>query len=369
MPEDFSTIVQAGVRSLTPYQPGKPVEELQRELGLTEVVKLASNENPLGPSPLALAEARRALSDIRLYPDGSGYRLKQALAQHLGVEIAAISLGNGSSDLLELVARAFLGPGTAAVYSAHAFAMYPIYTTATGAECRVAPAGLGHSHDLDAMAARIDTTVRVVFIANPNNPTGGYLATAALREFLQWLPRHVIVVVDEAYCEYVEQADYPDCMPWVAELRNLVVTRTFSKAYGLAGLRIGYAVSDPAVADYLNRIRQPFNVNSIALSAASAALTDQEHLRRSREVNAAGLQQLQAGVERLGLRYTPSVGNFLLVDLGRDAAPIYQALLAQGVIVRPLANYALPQHLRVSIGLPVENECFLQRLAQVLADV
>ncbi|HUL13574.1 MAG TPA: histidinol-phosphate transaminase [Methylococcaceae bacterium] len=355
----------AGVRRLQPYQPGKPISELERELGLTRIIKLASNENPLGSSPKALAAARSGLSELHLYPDGSGFELKTALAAKLGVDFEQITLGNGSNDVLELAARAFLSAEHAAVFSEHAFAVYPIVTQAVGAQARIAPA-LRYGHDLDAMAGLVDRNVRVVFIANPNNPTGTWLSREELRRFLGLMPEQVIVVIDEAYFEYVREPDYPNALTWLDQFPNLIVTRTFSKAYGLAGLRVGYAVSSPEVADLLNRVRQPFNVNSLALVAATAALADEDHLARSVHLNGEGLKQLGAAFSQRGLRFIPSAGNFLAVDVGRPAAPVYEALLREGVIVRPIANYGLPNHLRVTIGTLEENGIFLSALDRVL---
>jgi len=361
----------AGVRKLTPYQPGKPISELERELGLSDIVKLASNENPLGPGIKALKAMLRSLECINLYPDGGGFELKAALAAKLGVAAAQITLGNGSNDVLELAARAFLSPETAAVFSQHAFAVYPIATQAVGAQARVAPAhdgtrGPRYGHDLDAMAGLVDGTTRLVFIANPNNPTGTYLRREELRAFLERLPEHVLAVVDEAYFEYVDTPDYPDALAWLGDFPNLIVTRTFSKAYGLAGLRVGYAVSSVEIADLLNRVRQPFNVSFLGLAAATAALSDEEHLRRTVELNRAGLEQLAGAFAARGLPHIPSVGNFVTVDMGRPAAPVYDALLREGVIVRPVANYGLPTHLRVSVGTAEQNLVFLSALDRVL---
>lgn len=361
-----------GVRALTPYLPGKPISELERELGLRNIVKLASNENPLGPSPKALEAARRALSEIHLYPDGSGFELKAALSAKLEVRPEQITLGNGSNDILELVARVFLSAESKAIYSEHAFAVYPIVTQAVGAKAAVAPAhdgsrGPRYGHDLQAMAQRVDESTRVIFIANPNNPTGTYLTKSELRSFLDDLPGDVVVVVDEAYFEYVDAPDYPDCMAWLSDFPNLIVTRTFSKAYGLAGLRVGYAVSSPSIADLLNRVRQPFNVNSPALEAAKAALDDNEHLTHSVNLNRAGLLQLCDALAERELSFIPSVGNFVTVDIAKPAAPIYDALLRQGVIVRPVGNYGLPNHLRVTVGTEEENRIFLDALDRVLA--
>jgi len=354
-----------GVRKLTPYQPGKPIAELERELGLSDIVKLASNENPLGPGIEALKAMLRILEHAHLYPDGAGFELKAALAAKLGVAPAQITLGNGSNDVLELAARAFLSPDNAAVFSQHAFAVYPIVTQAVGARSCVAPAR-DYGHDLDAMAALVGADTRLVFIANPNNPTGTYLRRDALRGFLERLPGHVLAVVDEAYFEYVDAPDYPDALQWLGDFPNLIVTRTFSKAYGLAGLRVGYAVSSAEIADLLNRVRQPFNVNFLGLAAATAALSDDEHLRRTMELNRAGLGQLAGAFAGRGLPYIPSVGNFITVDVGRPAAPVYEALLREGVIVRPVANYGLPGHLRVTVGTAEQNEIFLAALNRVL---
>ncbi|HYE34533.1 histidinol-phosphate transaminase [Methylocaldum sp.] len=360
-----------GVRALTPYLPGKPISELERELGIRNIVKLASNENPLGPSPKALEAVRRVSSEIHLYPDGSGFELKAALSGKLNIRPEQITLGNGSNDVLELVARAFLSPQLKAIYSEHAFAVYPIVTQAIGAQAAVAPAhdgsrGPRYGHDLQAMAQRVDESTRVVFIANPNNPTGTYLTKSELSGFLGDLPRHVIAVVDEAYFEYVEAPDYPNSMEWLSDFSNVIVTRTFSKAYGLAGLRVGYAVSSPAIADLLNRVRQPFNVNSVALEAAKAALDDDNHLTRTANLNRDGLRQLSEAFTKRELNFIPSVGNFLTVDVGRSAAAVYDALLRQGVIVRPIANYGLPNHLRVTVGTEEENRTFLDALDRVL---
>jgi len=361
---DPVALAAEGVRGLTPYQPGKPVETLAREYGLTDVIKLASNENPLGPAPRALA-ALRSHGDIARYPDGAGHDLKQALAAHLGVTPEHLTLGNGSNDVLELVVRAFATPQHEVVYARYSFAVYPLATRAVGARGIEVPAR-DYGHDLDAMAGAITPRTRVVFIANPNNPTGTWLGAGALKAFLAGLPDTVIPVVDEAYFEYGTEPDYPDYVRWIGEFPRLVVTRTFSKAYGLAGLRAGYAVSDPAVADLLNRVRQPFNVNALALLCARAALGDREHIERSRALNAGGLRQLGEGLAALGCPVIPSRGNFITFDTGREAAPVYEGLLRRGVIVRPLANYGLPRHLRVTVGLESENARFLEALSGVL---
>ena len=363
----------AGVLGLQPYLPGKPVEELQRELGLRDVVKLASNENPRGSGALARTAAARALAELTRYPDGNGFALKQALAAHHDIAPACITLGNGSNDVLDMIARTFLSPATEAVFSEHAFAVYPIATQAAGAQARIVAATDGVNgpllgHDLDAMVAAISPATRVVFVANPNNPTGTYSSEQSLRRFIEALPANVVVVVDEAYIEYVAAVDYPDASRWLDDFPNLVVTRTFSKVYGLAALRVGYCLSHPDIADLLNRVRQPFNVNAVALAAAQAALGDRDYVAASVQENQAGLNAVSAGLQKLEVAVVPSVGNFVLAGFGRPAMPVYEALLRAGVIVRPVANYGLDEYLRVTIGTPAENQRFLAALAQVLGE-
>lgn len=354
-----------GVRGLHPYQPGKPIEELEREYGIKEAIKLASNENALGPGAKALAAIRAQLDELARYPDGNGFALKAALARKHGVASTQITLGNGSNEVLEFVARTFVLPEHEVVFSEHAFAVYPLVTQAIGAKAVVTPAK-NWGHDLDAMAAAMTAQTRVVFVANPNNPTGTWINARRLEQFLQRTPGHVVVVVDEAYAEYVDERDYPNAMPWVGRFPNLVVTRTFSKVHGLAGLRVGYGVSAPEMADLLNRVREPFNVNSLALAAAEAALSDDAHVNRSLAMNRDGMQQLMRGFDDMGLAHIPSVANFISVGVGRPAAGVYEALLRQGVIVRPVANYGMPNHLRVTVGRPEENERFLAALAKIV---
>ncbi|HEY0289049.1 MAG TPA: histidinol-phosphate transaminase [Pseudomonas sp.] len=368
MSGDFLALAQPGVQKLSPYVPGKPVDELARELNIDPalIIKLASNENPLGASPKALAAIRDELAELTRYPDGNGFDLKKRLAERCGVQANQVTLGNGSNDILEIVARAYLAPGLNAVFSQHAFAIYPIVTQAVGADARVAPAK-DWGHDLPAMLAAIDSNTRVVFIANPNNPTGTWFGPQALADFLADVPENVLVVLDEAYIEYAQGADLPDGLNFLADNPNLLVSRTFSKAYGLASLRVGYGLSSPVVADVLNRVRQPFNVNSFALAAATAALDDVDYVAESRRLNEAGMQQLQRGLREMGLTWVPSKANFLAVDLGREAASVYDGLLREGVIVRPVGGYGMPNHLRVSIGLPAENSRFLEALSKVLA--
>ena len=362
----FLSIATPWIAGLTPYVPGKPISELERELGIRDSVKLASNENPLGPGSRARAAIAAMLGEIGRYPDGAGFELRRALADHHGVSPMSITLGNGSNDVLELIARTFLQPGVESVFSEYAFAVYPISTQAVGATARVAPAR-DYGHDLDAMSALINDQTRVVWIANPNNPTGTWLAASALRSFIGSLPKTCVVVVDEAYTDYVSEPDFPDTTNWIETFPNLIVTRTFAKAYGLAALRVGYGISDPRVADLLNRVRQPFNVNALAQAAAAAAIGDREHVRASVELNRAGMRQLTDAFARLGIDYIPSVGNFVTIDLKRPAGPINDALLRRGVIVRPLANYGLPNHLRISTGLEQENARFIAALEDVLA--
>ena len=354
-----------GLAALRPYVPGKPVSELERELGIANSIKLASNENPLGPSPRAVDAIQAQLGGLTRYPDGAGFGLCNALARHHGVDPDRITIGNGSNDVLDMIARVFLAPGKESLFSQYAFAVYPLSSMAAGAKLAIAPA-LDFGHDLAAMQSMINDRTGVVWIANPNNPTGTRVDSAALRAFIEAVPPQVIVVVDEAYFDYVHADDYPDASRWLGDFPNLVVTRTFSKAYGLAALRVGYGLSHPDIADLLNRVRQPFNVNSLAQAAAIATLTDADYLQRSVELNDAGMRQLVEGVQRLGLGYIPSSGNFLTVDLGREAGPVDQALLRQGVITRPIGNYGLPNHLRVSVGLAYENDRLLNTLEQVL---
>ncbi|APR04896.1 histidinol-phosphate transaminase [Thauera chlorobenzoica] len=355
------------IRSIMPYQPGKPISELAREMGIEEanIVKLASNENPLGMSAQARDAVHAAVAELGRYPDGGAFALKVALCRRFGVKPEQLVVGNGSNDILELVTLAFLAPGLSAVYSRHAFAVYPLATNARGAH-GIEVAAQNFGHDLDAMAAAITPQTRVVFIANPNNPTGTFVSGAALEAFLGQVPRHVLVVLDEAYTEYLAPEQRYDSIAWLDRFPNLLVSRTFSKAYGLAGLRVGYAVAHPDVADLMNRVRQPFNVSSIALAAAEAALGDEEFIARSAELNRRGMVQLTEALAAMGLEWIPSAGNFVTFKVG-DAIGVNQSLLRQGVIVRPIAAYGMPHWLRVSIGLPEENARFIEALRQALA--
>ena len=355
------------VMKIAPYVPGKPIAETARELGLKEadILKMASNENPLGPSPKALAAIRGALEELHYYPDGSGFDLKAVLSSRLGVKPENIVLGNGSNDVLELVARAYLRPGDSAVYSKHAFMVYPLAVQAIGARHIEVPAR-DFGTDLEAMAEAVRTDTKMVFVANPNNPTGTFSPWEEIRAFVERVPPRVLVVLDEAYGEYLPDELRAPTPGWLGRHPNLVISRTLSKAFGLAGLRVGFGLAAPAVADVMNRVRQPFNVNHLAMVAACAALQDDAFIARSRAVNAAGLEQLKRGFERLGLEYLPAYGNFITVKVGA-ADRVYRAMLAEGVIVRPIAGYGMPEHLRVTVGLPEHNERFLASLERALA--
>ncbi len=371
MTNPFQDLAAGGVRELHPYQPGKPISELEREYGVRNIIKLASNENPLGPSPRAVEAIEATLRDLALYPDGSGFELRQALAAYHDIGSERITLGNGSNDVLVLLAEAFLTPSHEAVYSEYAFAVYPLAVQATGATARISKSRppddeMPLGHDLDAMRQLINDKTRLVYLANPNNPTGTWLDTEQLKAFVADVPANTIVVIDEAYCDYVEQPAYPDATTWLEDFPNLVVTRTFSKIYGLAGIRIGYGLADPGITDILNRIRQPFNVNSLALVAAEASLKDKEHVSRSRDMNNRELHRLAAACKELGIPSLPSIGNFILADFGRPALPIFESLLHEAIIVRPVGNYGLPNHLRITIGRPEENDRLIAALKKVL---
>ncbi|HWU67450.1 MAG TPA: histidinol-phosphate transaminase [Stenotrophobium sp.] len=363
----------AGVLSLEAYTPGMPIDELQRKLGVSDAVKLSSNENPLGMSPRVREAVAAAVAgtDLARYPDGSGFRLKRKLAVVHDIATERITLGNGSNDIIELLGRVYLGPGRKAMFSAHAFAVYSIIAQAQDAEAVVVPARplsdtMPLGHDLDAFASRLKDDVSLVFIANPNNPTGTWLEPGEIEAFMRKVPTDVIVALDEAYNEYMDPALRCDSRALLEQFPNLVVFRTFSKAYGLAGLRAGYALSSAGMADLLNRVRQPFNNNSLALLAAEVALEDQEHVNRSVALNLRERSRLAAALAAMGLQVLPSQANFLAIGFNRDAGPVHQALLARGIIVRPVASYDMPQFLRVSIGTESENDRFLAALHDIL---
>jgi len=364
------------VHAIAPYVGGRPISEVAREFGLSEnaIVKLASNENPLGMPESAKQAMLKAASDLGRYPDSNGFELKQVLSKRLGVPEEWITLGNGSNDILELTARAVAQAGDAVVFSKHAFAVYPLATQAIGAKAIEVPANAQYGHDLPAMLEAVlalGEKAKLVFVANPNNPTGGYLQPDLIQAFLEKIPPHVVVVLDEAYNEYLSPEQRYDAIAWVRKYQNLVVSRSFSKAYGLAGLRIGYGIAQTALTDLLNRIRQPFNVNSLAQAAAIAALQDEAFLQKGYALNKAGYAQFTQAFAQMNLPYLPSSGNFVLVKVGNDdqaGMRVNRELLERGVIVRPVANYGLPQWLRISIGLPEENEICIKALAQILKD-
>ena len=365
---NYCDLAPSYIRSIAPYQPGKPISELERELGITGIIKLASNENPLGASAAAMAAMAEAIKTIALYPDGNGFDLKDALVKRYGVTHANVTLGNGSNDLLELAARAFLSPGDKVIYSAHAFAVYALATQAVGAIGFSVPATKEFGHDLPAMLKTAKAKkVKIVFIANPNNPTGTFLTADELLAFMRGLPPEILVVLDEAYNEYLPEENRYDSVAWLKEFPNLIISRTFSKAYGLAGLRVGYALAHEQVTDMMNRVRQPFNVNSVAQAAAVAALRDVSFVKRTFELNRRGMTQVTEGLTKLGLEYIPSYGNFVAFRI-KDATAIYRRLLELGVIIRPIANYDMPDWLRVSIGLESEIAKFLQALKHAIGE-
>ena len=360
------------VRAIAPYQAGKPIAEVAREFGLDEasIVKLASNENPFGVPESAVQAMTAAATDLGRYPDANGFELKAALSKRYDVPADWITLGNGSNDILEIAAHAFVERGQAIVYSQFSFAVYALATQGVGARHIVVPAQ-AYGHDLPAMLAAIDADTRLVFIANPNNPTGTFIPAADIQAFLDKVPANVVVVLDEAYNEFLAEENQFESAEWVKKYPNLLVSRTFSKAYGLAGLRVGFGIAQPALTDLMNRIRQPFNVNSMAQAAAIAALNDKDFLKRSAANNAAGYQQFTEAFTQLGLEFVPSYGNFVLVKVGNDPAAgsrVNLSLLKQGVIVRPVGNYGLPEWLRVSIGLPQENAVLIAALTKALAE-
>jgi histidinol-phosphate aminotransferase len=359
------------VRAIAPYQAGKPIAEVAREFGLDEasIVKLASNENPFGVPESSKAAMAQAMLELGRYPDANGFDLKAALAERYDVPADWITLGNGSNDILEIAAHAFVQQGESVVFAQYSFAVYALAAQGVGARAIVVPA-VDYGHDLAAMAASIEPDTRLLYVANPNNPTGTFVKAAEIEAFLQAVPAHVIVVLDEAYNEYLAPEHQFESSQWVRKYPNLVVSRTFSKAYGLAGLRVGFAIAQPPVTDLMNRVRQPFNVNSLAQAAAIAALNDKAFLDQGAQNNAQGYRQLTAAFDALGLEYVPSFGNFVLVKVGSDdaaGARVNLALLKQGVIVRPVGNYGLPQWLRISIGLPQENATFIAALRKALA--
>ncbi|HEY1076177.1 MAG TPA: histidinol-phosphate transaminase [Fontimonas sp.] len=375
MTQNLTKGAAPGILSLEPYTPGMPLEELQRRLGIRDAIKLASNENPLGMSAKVKAAVADAVArqNLAFYPDGGGHRLKQKLAAMHGISPESITLGNGSNDILEFLARTYAGPGRAVMFSAYAFAVYALAAQAQSADSVVVPArpaddAMPYGHDMAAFAETLKSRpdVSLVFIANPNNPTGTWLPPADIEAFLEQVPAHVIVALDEAYFEYQAPSLRPDTRRWLDRFPNLLVARTFSKVYGLAGLRVGYALSHPTVADLLNRVRQPFNNNSLALLAAEVALDDQAHVEASVELNTHERARLVEAMKKRGLAVLPSQANFITIDFGRDAKPIHQGLLERGVIVRPMASYQMPTFLRVTVGTATENDRFLAALDEAV---
>ncbi len=365
MTRSLDDLASPYLRGLIPYSPGKPIEEVERELGIAGSVKLASNENPLGPSPLALQALRDALPDVHRYPDGSGHRLCRALGERWGVSPEMVILGNGSNELLELAGRCFLMPGDGAVYAAQAFIVYDMVAQVTGATKIVVPMR-EFTHDLEAMRAAVSPRTKVVFVANPNNPTGTAVPARALEAFLESMPPDVLVILDEAYYEFLPPDLTPDALRFVRAGRLVLILRTFSKIYGLAGLRIGYGIGPAPLVALLHRAREPFNTNSLAQAAAAAALRDEQHVASTRAITEAGRKFLAEQCRSLGLSVVPSVANFLLVDVGRPGPATADALLRHGVIVRPMAGYGFPTHLRISVGTPPENQRCINALKAIL---
>ncbi len=364
MAVDIKSHLPEWIRSLAPYPPGKPIEELEREYGIFGSIKLASNENPLGPSPKALAAIQEALGNLHRYPDGSCFYLKRALAKKLGVSPDALIFGNGSNEIIELAVRTFMQRGDEAVMADQAFVIYRLVVQAAGCTSHLVPLRQ-YTHDLEAIAEAITPATRLVFLANPNNPTGTIFFRREWEEFLNAIPRDVIVVMDEAYCEFVEDPEYPDSLAAHGSDRPLITLRTFSKIYGLAGLRIGFGVAHPELIEVMNRVRQPFNVGNLAQVAALAALDDEEHVQRTKQCNREGIAFLREACERLGLEYVPSWANFLMVRVG-NGPRIYEALLREGVIVRPMGVYGFPEHVRITVGTPSENDRLIRALEHVL---
>lgn len=356
------------VEELIPYVPGKPVEELERELGVKNAVKMASNENPLGPSPKAVQAATESVSGMNRYPDGGCFYLKARLSEHLGCSPDNLMIGNGSNEVIEIIARTYMNHRHEAIFGNHAFIVYPLVTKAVGADAVISPMP-GLKNDLEDIASRVTSRTKMIFLANPNNPTGTIFKKEEFENFLKNVHKEVIIVVDEAYFEYVEDDDYPNTLEYHDQRESLITVRTFSKIYGLAGMRVGYAVASKNIISYLNRVREPFNVSSLAQSAAMAAIDDHEHVERSKVINSDGLYYLSSELDNMGISYTPSSANFLLLDMKRDPGPFYEALLKKGVIVRPVGGYGLKTHLRVSVGLDSENKRFINAFGDVIDEI
>lgn len=353
------------IESIQPYQGGKPIEEVERELGISDVIKLASNENPLGPSRLALHAIERTLNNINLYPDGNSFYLKNDLAEHVGFDPENLILGNGSNEVLQMIGETFISPGDEAIYSESAFVVYMLVAKVCNAVSVVTPMK-NFTHDLEAMADKITDKTKVIFIANPNNPTGTMNNSSEVEVLMNRIPEKVLVAFDEAYFEYVERDDYPNMLKYVKEGRNVIVLRTFSKIYGLAGLRIGYGIANKKIVALMNRVRQPFNCNSLAQAAARASLKDRDHVIRSQKTNSEGKKYLYSALKESGIDYVPTEGNFILINLNRPGHEVYQSLLHKGVIVRPVAGYGFPNSIRATIGTMEQNRRFIRALKEVM---
>ena len=361
---EIKDLINSSIKSLTPYEPGKPIEDLEREYGIKNAVKLASNESPLGPSPKVLTALEEVISGVHRYPDGNGYRLKEVLSSKHSVDISVLTLGNGSNDIIEFVARCFLSPKDNAIYSKYAFAVYPLIVQALGAE-GIEVEAKDWGHDLQAMLEAINKDTKIVFIANPNNPTGTFIKKNEMIRFLEKVPSQVIVLLDQAYFDYSNYESEDVSFSLVEDFPNLVISRTFSKAYGLAGLRVGYSVSSSYIADYLNRVRQPFNVNLLALAAAESALKDDEHLEKCLRINKDEKERLYRYFISHGYDYIESLANFISFDCKDNSNEVFKNLLPKGVIARSMDIYKMPNHLRVTIGLPEENSIFMESLTSL----
>ncbi len=357
---NIRNLVRPNIRDLKPYEPGKPIEEVQREFGLKAIVKMASNENPLGPSPLAVEAIKENLNRINLYPDGGGYYLKKRLACSLGVGEEQIILGNGSDEIIRMVVETFLNEGEEVVIAEPSFIIYQMAVKIANGKCQLVSLN-NYQHDMESMARAIGERTKLIFVANPNNPTGTMVTKSEMESFLAKVPEGVITVFDEAYFEYIERDDFPETIKYIKEGAGIICLRTFSKIYGLAGLRIGYGISQPEIVTEMNRVRQPFNTNFLAQVAAMSALDDDEHLKKSREVNRAGKDFLYRELEKRKISYIPSEANFILIEV-EDGARAASALLKKGIIVRDMSCYNLPNFIRVTIGTGEQNKKFIEEL-------
>ena len=361
---DIKKLVRPNVKELKPYEPGKPIEEVQRELKLGDVVKMASNENPLGPSPFAVKAIKSGLDRLHFYPDGSGYYLRKKLSAFLNVGKDSIILGNGSDEIIQIIAETFLNEGEEVVIADPSFVIYQMAVRIMNGNCRLVKLK-NYQYDMAAMAGAVGNKTKLIFIANPNNPTGTMVTEDEIESFLEKVPEEVIVIFDEAYFEYIERDDFPKTIDYIKDGKTVICLRTFSKIYGLAGLRIGYGIGCPEIITEMNRVRHPFNSNSIAQTAAAAALDDEEHVRKSREVNSAGRAFLYRELDRMGISYIPSEANFILIKVG-DGSHVVEALLRKGIIVRGMDGYDMPDFIRLTIGFEKENRRFVEALDKIL---